>query len=405
MHPLTVLIVHNYYRHRGGEDAVVQHEVAALRKAGVAVQELYFHNPSEKKDPFKFFKFLSGLVFNCKAYLQVYRAVKRHQIPVVHVHNSFYQASPSVLWAARHAGAMVVATVHNYRLFCLNALFFRDGAECTACADQQTFKPGIRHRCFQQSRVKSLLLAGSLNLHRRLGSWKNAVDQFIIINPLMREFLVRQGIDDRKIYFKPNFVADIPYKGYEGRGSHFLAACRLEPEKGIAGLLKAWQNIDAPLHIAGTGSLTEFVRLSAKGNITYLGLLSPEQMKAERESCRALVFTSNWKEGMPLSILEAMASGLICIAQDSVATRQLIQDGVTGFLYQQGVAGAELSDKVAVVEQLTLDQLNALSMAARRYYENHFSLLPHLQRLSEVYQINLELPATTAGKPGLPVLG
>jgi glycosyltransferase involved in cell wall biosynthesis len=395
MHPLTVLIVHNYYRHRGGEDAVVQHEVAALRKAGVAVQELYFHNPSEKKDPLKFFKFLSGLVYNCKAYLQVYRTVKRHRIQVVHVHNSFYQASPSVLWAARHAGARVVATVHNYRLFCLNALFFRDGADCTACADQQTFKPGIRHRCFQQSRIKSMLLAASLNLHRWLGSWKNAVDQFIIINPLMQAFLVRQGIDAGKIYFKPNFVADIVYSGYEARGSHYLAACRLEPEKGIAGLLQGWQNIDAQLHIAGTGSLTDLVRLSANGPITYLGLLSPQQMKAERDSCRALVFTSHWKEGMPLSILEAMASGLICIAQDSVATRQLIQDGVTGFLYQQGVAGAELSDKVAAVEQLTLEQRNALSVAARKYYETHFSILPHLQHLSEVYQIKLALPYST----------
>ncbi|OLY93397.1 Glycosyltransferase involved in cell wall bisynthesis [Cnuella takakiae] len=396
MNQQNILIIHNYYRLRGGEDAVVQHEVAALRQAGAMVKELYFHNPSKERDPFKGWKLLSGLLFNCKAYLKVFRTIRQHNIRVVHVHNSFYQASPSVLWAARHAGARVVATIHNYRLFCLNALFFRDGVTCTVCDDQQSFKAGIRHRCFQQSRMKSALLAASLRLHRLLGSWQKAVDQFVIINPLMREYLLHQGIDAAKIYFKPNFISDTAYKGYELRGRHYLAACRLEPEKGIAGLLKAWKDITAPLHIAGAGSLQDLVKRSAVGSISYLGLLSPGDMKFQLSNCRALVFTSHWKEGMPLSILEAIASGLICIAQESVATRQLIQDGITGFLYRDDQPGNTLADKVELLEQMSLEERNTLSMAARRYYETHFSVLPHLQHISEVYQMNLN---TQAGAP------
>ncbi|NKQ94721.1 glycosyltransferase, partial len=135
-----------------------------------------------------------------------YFFVRRHRIAVVHVHNFFYTASPAVFWAAKAAGAKTVMTMHNYRLFCLNALFFREGKHCMICVQEGRFKQGIEHRCFKSSTLFSWALAGSINFHKWLGTWHHRVDRFIVINPLMQQLLSGMNIPTNKVLFKPNFL-------------------------------------------------------------------------------------------------------------------------------------------------------------------------------------------------------
>lgn len=42
--PLRILVVHNRYQIRGGEDAVVEQEVMSLRRAGQTVETLFVDN-------------------------------------------------------------------------------------------------------------------------------------------------------------------------------------------------------------------------------------------------------------------------------------------------------------------------------------------------------------------------
>lgn len=371
---------------------MVLHETAALKKAGAHVHELYFQNPGGTRSLSRLVRFLSGIFFNIGAFWKVYRLVRKEGIKVVHVHNVFYQATPSVFWAARWAGARVVATVHNYRLFCLNALFYREGAKCTVCYDQNSFAQGIKSRCFKASRWQSLFLAISVRLHWRLGTWHKAVDQFIIINPIMQEFLAGRGINPQKIYFKPNCIADKPFTGYEHRSGFYLIAGRLEKEKGLPEVLDAWKHLPFPLHIAGAGSMEKEVERQNKGQISYLGLLDQAGMQVALSACRAVIFASKLMEGMPLSIIEAMATGTICIAHATDVTRKLVQDGETGFLFQHGDGGKSLRDAIMQLEHMTLHQRMQMSEAARKAYADHYSIREHLRHISNVYKIKLTLP-------------
>ena len=53
---MRVLLIHNYYKERGGEDAVFEFELQALRKAGVCVDEFSIHNKeTETRNPFESF--------------------------------------------------------------------------------------------------------------------------------------------------------------------------------------------------------------------------------------------------------------------------------------------------------------------------------------------------------------
>lgn len=389
----SILIIHNYYRNTGGEDTVVMHETAALKAAGADVHELYFHNPASSNSISRLARFLSGIFFNIGAFRKVYRLVKKENIRVVHVHNVFYQATPSVFWAAKWAGARVVATVHNYRLFCLNALFFREGKQCTVCYDEKSFRQGIKSGCFKNSKAQSFFLAVSLGLHWGLGTWHKAVDQFVVINPIMQEYLAGRGIHPQNIYFKPNCIADKPFTGYEHRSDFYLIAGRLEREKGLPEVLDAWKHLPYRLHIAGTGTMQGEIEKIQDGQIAYLGLLDQAAMQDALASCRAVLFASRLMEGMPLSIIEAMASGAICIAHATDVTQKLVKDGVTGWLFQHDDGGKSLRNAVMKLEGMTLEERMRMSAAARKTYADNYSIREHLRHISNVYKLKLTLPA------------
>jgi len=55
-------------------------------------------------------------------------------------------------------------------------------------------------------------------------------------------------------------------------------------------------------------------------------------------------------EGLSISLLEAMESGAVCIASDIDANRQLLEDGVDGFLVKDAAEAAKVMDKIRAHE-------------------------------------------------------
>jgi len=178
----SILLIHNTYLQKGGEDSVVAQELDCLQKEGYLVHSLFFNN--SQKGIGSLLRYPFQLFFNLSAFVKVYRLVKKERINIVHVHNYFYTASPAVFWAAKMASAKTVMTLHNYRLFCLNGLLFYNNQPCTLCPDQQSFNPGIQRKCFKESGIFSRALAWSNRLHQQIETFTNKIDRFVVINPL-----------------------------------------------------------------------------------------------------------------------------------------------------------------------------------------------------------------------------
>ena len=123
-----VLIVHNYYQIPGGEDTVVANEQKLLEDHGHQVF-LYTRHNSELKTLSRWEKLLLPLstIFNRRTYKEIKDLIKNEKIDLVHVHNTLNLISPSVYYAAFACRVPVVQTVHNFRLLCPGATFFRDG--------------------------------------------------------------------------------------------------------------------------------------------------------------------------------------------------------------------------------------------------------------------------------------
>ena len=116
---MNVLVVHNRYRERGGEDRVVELESALLARNGHTVVPYIADNRDLDATSKVALPVLT--LWNRQTVSDVRQVIARARIDLVHVHNTLPLVSPSVYYAARTAGVPVVQTLHNFRLLCPNA--------------------------------------------------------------------------------------------------------------------------------------------------------------------------------------------------------------------------------------------------------------------------------------------
>jgi glycosyltransferase involved in cell wall biosynthesis len=212
------------------------------------------------------------------------------------------------------------------------------------------------------------------------------VDLYVASNALQRDLLTQKNIiPAEKIVVQPNFVhaefAPKPADAPAGKG--FIFAGRLTPEKGIRTLLKAAQSLKAPLTIAGDGPLKNEVEqaCSQMPHCRYVGQLPRNELLVKVAAARALIFPSEWQEGSPFTVIEAMAAGTPVIASRVAGVADLVKDGETGLQFEAGKPEA----LAACVQRLQDDPELArkLGHAARERYEKELSPEAGYRRMVE----------------------
>ena len=381
----SVLLIHNTYLYTGGEETVVAAEIESLKANGYTVYYKEYTNAN-----FKFYNFKTLLapfntIFNIFSFFEIIYFIRIHKIKIVHAHNIFYTASPSIFWAAKLAGAKTVITIHNYRLFCLSANFFRNKQNCFECIDKKSFKPGLQNKCFKKSLLASFTLALSIRLSDFIGTWKNKVDHYIVLNEFAKQLLINKGIDPKKIDLKSNFIAAFNLNElYPIRDDHYLFAGRITEEKGIRHLINTFTMTDKQLIIAGNGDLVHIVKNNLSKNIQYIGLQSKEQIQSLLLKCKALIFPSIWIESMPMTLIEAQTMGTIPIVAASINTNNMIEHGIDGFLYDATKPNA-LMEVIVHFESLSTYELHTISNNARNKSLNLYGEIAHIKKIKEIY--------------------
>ncbi|MEN9416477.1 MAG: hypothetical protein RI988_97 [Pseudomonadota bacterium] len=375
---MRVLVVHNAYQQRGGEDAVVQAEVELLQAHGVDVQLYGRHNDDVALQGA--LRTAADALWSRRTTREVGELLHRWRPDLVHAHNTFALISPSLHWAARHAGVPVVQTLHNFRLLCLQGTMLRDGRPCTRCVGR-TPLAGVVHGCYRGSRAQSAVLAASLVLHRGLGTWSRCVDRFVALTPFCRDQLVAGGIDAARIVVEPNFV-DLPEPPPQPRQG-LLYVGRLSPEKGTGVLAQALAGLPAAsMRLAGAGPQQGlFDGVSA---CERLGALQQADVAREMGQAIALVLPSTCYEGFPRALVEAFASALPVIASRLGSLADLVEHGVTGLL-------VEPADPAALAQAMRWalahpERMREMGRAARARYEALYTPRQALARRLALYE-------------------
>jgi glycosyltransferase involved in cell wall biosynthesis len=396
---MKILLVHNTYQQPGGEDVVFSQERQLLERAGHQV--LAYCRSNWEIAGYSALKLLAlvGRMTWAKATRREIASLLRSQKPdLVHVHNTFLIISPSIYAACKEAHVPVVQTLHNYRLLCPAAIFFRHGHVCEECLEHSLWR-GVLHGCYRHSRAETSAVALMLAVHRWLGTWSEMVDCFVALSGFSRKKFIEGGIPAEKIAVKPNFVYADP--GCRARGGEYaLFIGRLSPEKRLITLLAAWQRLRVriPLRIIGGGPehellepLTKQMRLS---DVRFLGQLPRDEAIAALKGAWCLLFTSEWYETFGMTIIEAFACGVPVICSRLGAMEEIVADGRTGLHFTPGDA----DDLAAKVEWAWTHphEMEEMGREARAEYEAKYTAERNYTLLMEVYQRALAARSTEA---------
>ena len=377
-------MAHNRYQNRGGEDESFDCESTLLEQYGNTVIRYVQNNQSIEN--ISKLRLALRTFWSHQDYTNIRTIIREEKVDILHVQNHFPLISPAIYYAAQAEGIPVVQSLRNYRLFCLNAYFFRAGTVCEDCLHQPVPWLGIYHKCYRRSRITSLVLASSLVFHRLLKTYERQVDLFIVLTEFARQKYSENGIPKEKIVLKPNFVSPSPSVG-DGLQNFVVFVGRLSPEKGISTLLEAWKMLGSSvsLRIIGEGPLEQEVQTAARENpgIEYMGRRSVEEVKHVMGKAKALIFPSLWYEGMPRVIVESFAKGTPIISSDLGAMSTMITHKVNGLHFTVGDV-----DSLAQQVQWMLDNSeawNSMRKLARQEFEEHYSAYANYQALIEVY--------------------
>ncbi len=382
-----ILLGHNYYQKPGGEDTIFSAETTLLRERGHIVLE-YIENNSHINSLSKI-DVAFQTFYSLPTQRKLRNILEKETPDIVHFHNTFLLISPSAYFTCREYGIPVVQTLHNYRLTCSTATFFRNGRVCTQCLDTTFPYPAVVHGCYHNSRAETSVVATMHTFHRLINTWQKKVDLYIALTKFARQKFIQAGIPEHKITIKPNFIYPDPGEHLRERKERFaIFVGRLVQEKGVLTLLKAWGNLSSiKLKIIGDGPLMETVRSEIQQkdlkDIDLLGWLPHSCIMDFLKSAYVLVFPSEWFEGLPTIILEAFACSLPVIASRLGTMQDVVDNHVTGLHFEPG-SSKELAEKVQWVWDNPL-QVEKMSKEARQEYERDYTAEKNYQMLTAIY--------------------
>lgn len=369
---MRFLAVFNRHLVAGGEDQSHALEMQLLRERGHVVDEYLLDN--RQIEELGLLRTGLRTIWSQESHREIGERLRTHPYTAVLVQNTFPLISPSVLHACRAEGVPVLYFIRNYRLFCLNGYFFRDGQVCEDCYRRAVPLAGVKHRCYRGSLAGSVTTAAMTVFHRAIGTWERCVSGFVALNPLMREKMVAAGMDAERIFVRPNYIHPDPGCGTAERGGAMFAG-RLSPEKGVDWLVRTWieEKIEFPLRIYGSGPLESALREQTTDSayVSLMGRCSSEEIFEALGQSRVLIMPSLWYEGMPRIILEALAKGTPVAAAKLGGMQDLVHEGENGFLFAPGNAQAL---KIQV-QRLLSDAVSwqQLSFGARHSYEELYT--------------------------------
>jgi glycosyltransferase involved in cell wall biosynthesis len=276
-------------------------------------------------------------IYSVPAKKKMAELLRRERPDIVHLHNVYPQLSPSVVQACNEADVPVVMSLHDYKLICPTAQYFRDGSPCHLCSN------GREYHCLltncRGSWPESAAYAARTVVARRAGWFTKGVERFIACSEFVREQYVKEGFPAERMVVIANF-ADMPARNPAPNvGTYAAFLGRISPEKGVGLLLEAARLTSIPVRVAGT-SATAAQIFEPSPTVTFVGQLGRADVGPFLNGARYLVVPTLCEEPFGIVAAEAMGHGLPVIAARTGGLTDVVDDGVNGLHFEPGDVGA-----------------------------------------------------------------
>jgi glycosyltransferase involved in cell wall biosynthesis len=386
---VKIVLAHNSYQQPGGEDVVFEQERRLLERAGQEV--IAYHRTNHEIEELSIIEravLVKRSIWASDTHREFSQLLRRENPDVVHIHNTFLMVSPSIYGACQERDVPVVQTLHNFRLLCPAATFFRDGKVCEDCVDH-TLLRSVLHGCYRESRSATASVALMLAWHRHSRTWTHRIERYIALTEFARNKFTSAGFPAEKIVVKPNFVEPDPGER-EYAGDHAVFVGRLSQEKGLHVLLDAWRRLPGNygIQIIGDGperkALESQVSHDNLAGVVFRGRLPHGELTRVMKYARCLILPSVWYEGFPMCIAEAFACGTPVICSRLGGMQEIVDDRRTGLLFEPGDA-ADLVAKIAWAWSHPAE-MQAMGHEARREYEERYTAEKNYEQLMDIYE-------------------
>jgi glycosyltransferase involved in cell wall biosynthesis len=307
------------------------------------------------------------------AILAIRSIVARHKIDIIHCHGT--KPNLYAYLAARNSDIALVSTCHPW---IINSV--------------KDWLISVLDRCFLHASDRVVLVSGHMNAQvRRFG---------------VRADLIYNGIN-LEPFLKP--TPDLRQEMGWGKRSVIGAVGRLAPEKGHRYLLRAAarvlpDNPDALFVMVGDGPERRHLEAEARalGIQSAVCFLGVRKDIPELLSSLDVLAMPSLSEGMPMALLEAMASGKAVVASKIGAIPHVIQNRLNGILVTPG----DVTGLAAALRDLLKNRelRMALGRQARHTVESQFSATSMAKQYLHVYR-QMKIFLECAGKPGARIAG
>lgn len=198
---------------------------------------------------------------------------------------------------------------------------------------------------------------------------------------------------DYDYYSGGNCDRDIMRKKYNIPADAFVFATagRLAPTKGQMFLIEAFAKIkkqipNSVLLFAGSGQLKEGLEkraaeLSCADSVYLPGRI--ENMLEFYNGIDCFILPSV-AEGLPRTLLEAMAAGVLCIASNVGGIPEILDNGRLGFLVPPETVDA-LADSMAKAAEVSIEKKTVMIESAKGCVKNNFNHPVIIERLEKIY--------------------
>ena len=301
-----ILVVHNKYRERGGEDIAVDNEINILKR-NYEVDVLYFENYF--KNPFiQFIYFIFNKNFNSMRLLE--SKIQLFNPDLVYLHNTWFNASVGLFKTLEKHNIKTLIKLHNFRYSCTRFFLAKkhitNSTLCGACSfENKPFQ--IFNKYYENSYLKSFMV-----YRHGKSLFKYLLKSNFMVSVLTdhhRDFLNTIGINNEKIITSPNYLEIESDTNNIDIEDYIVYAGRVSKEKGVEELIKSFLDCkfqNTKLKIIGDGP--SFKNLQTKylsKNIEFSGLLTNSETIDIIAKSKCVVTATKLYEGQPTLLCEA----------------------------------------------------------------------------------------------------
>jgi glycosyltransferase involved in cell wall biosynthesis len=384
---VKMLLCHNFYRQRSGEDIAFEYMRELLLEAGHEVIVFSRDNKTISDRRLSQLMAAAQVAYSPGMRREIRRLARRERPAVAIVQNVFPLLSPALYYGLADAGIPIVQMVFNYRLLCANGQLFQNGGVCERCLTGNHVH-GMLRRCYRQSYAASALYSSCLFIHRLLRTWRKLVGLFVVPDEFLGKKLAEGGFPAQRMRKVVNPFRVDDYQANHVRGDYALFVGRLIRPKGIYTLLDACLSLPAGrVLIAGGGEELRAAQQHPavlQGKAEVLGEVYGNQMRDLLAHCGYVVVPSEWYDNLPVIVCQAFASGKPVIASRINGLPEFVKHEENGLMFPPGNAAALAAQMMRLATECPL--YHSLSRGARQTAESLFAPRRWQESMSAVLQ-------------------